>query len=158
MPIAASSSKEEAPALYGRNALSLGGLSPALGTQSMGSCNDDEHKFTRPHCFDVRDYGSTLGISGHSSRENLSTCKEPPAWSFSPPKKTRRRAGESPGRPVFEVRAARRGGGGRARSPARGRAERESERRVKGEGGGEAVAAAVAGAGARVQQLRTRRL
>ena len=79
--------KEEAPALYGRNALSLGGMSPALGTQSMGSCNDDEHKFTRPHCFDVRDYGSTLGISGHSSRENLSNCKEPPAWSFSKSKR-----------------------------------------------------------------------
>ena len=80
-------SKEEPLEDYGRTAFLLGGCPTSLGTQSMGMVNDDEHRFTRPHCFDVRDYGSTLGIAGHSSRENLSTCKEPPAWSFSKSKR-----------------------------------------------------------------------
>ena len=161
--------KEECPPEYGRTAFLLGGCTTSLGTQGMGVVNDDEHRFTRPHCFDVRspcarrrrspprrsppplsaaplsaaplsaarlvsrascrarasrrfpgarargralsplrargvtrrvppasprdgaqvrDYGSTLGISGHSSRENLSNSKEPPAWSFSKSKRT----------------------------------------------------------------------
>ena len=80
--------KEQVPEEYGRTAFLLGGCATSLGTQGMGVVNDDEHRFTRPHCFDVRDYGSTLGISGHSSRENLSTSKEPPAWSFSKSKRS----------------------------------------------------------------------
>ena len=46
--------KEECPPEYGRTAFLLGGCTTSLGTQGMGVVNDDEHRFTRPHCFDVR--------------------------------------------------------------------------------------------------------